>query len=136
MTDKHHSDMKTLNEHISAILKNLTDTSFKTDKHEEQLTDISSKLSKYEDRLNKMSIKETQIQPLSLHITKCSSKFSAYENHLDKLSIANNQKYETVMKKHEDILNTKTDTKIDDIKAEVSISINQILSSLNSLNSH
>ena len=51
MTDKHHSDMKTLNDHIYAMLKNITDTISNTDKQEEQLTDISSKLSTYEDRL-------------------------------------------------------------------------------------
>ena len=42
MTDKHHSDMKTLSYHIYAMLEKLTDTSSKTDKQEEQLTDISS----------------------------------------------------------------------------------------------
>ena len=69
MTGKHHSDMKTLNDQISDMLTKLTDTSSKTDNQEEKLTDISSKLSNYEDHIEKLSIKETQIQPLSLHIT-------------------------------------------------------------------
>ena len=66
----HHSDMKTMNENIDDMLQNLATTNSKTDKYEEQLTEISSKLSKYEDRLEKLGIKDTQIQPLSLHITK------------------------------------------------------------------
>ena len=33
-TDKHHSDIKTLNEHISAMIKKLTNKSYKTDNHE------------------------------------------------------------------------------------------------------
>ena len=78
MTDKHHSDMETLNDHISATIKKLTNTSYNTDKQEEQLTDISSKLSTYEDLLEKMNITETKIYPLSLHITEISSKLSAY----------------------------------------------------------
>ena len=95
MTDKHHSDMETLKEHISAMLTKLTVTISKTDKHEEQLTYISSKLSNHEDRLRKPSIKETQIQPLSPQITEISSKFSAYKNRFDKLSIINIKKIET-----------------------------------------
>ena len=69
MTGKHHSDMKNLNGHISDMLTKLTNTISKTDKQEEQLTYISSKISTYEDRLEKLNIKETHIQPLSLHIT-------------------------------------------------------------------
>ena len=69
MTNKHNSGMKILNKHISAMPTKLTDTGSKTDKHEEKPTDISSKTSNYEDRLNKLSIKETQIQALSLYIT-------------------------------------------------------------------
>ena len=69
MTDKHHSNIKALNNHISDILEKLTDASSKTDKQEEQITDISSKLSTYEDRLEKMSITETHTHPLSLQIT-------------------------------------------------------------------
>ena len=57
MTEKHQSDMKTLNEHISTMLTKLTNTSSKIDKQGEQLTDISFKLSTYEDRLDKNSIK-------------------------------------------------------------------------------
>ena len=41
MTDKHHSDTKYLNDHISDMLEKLIDTRSKTDKQEEQLTDIS-----------------------------------------------------------------------------------------------
>ena len=69
MTDKHHSDMKTLNDQISSMLTKLTNTSSKSDKQEEKLTENSSQLSTYEDRLEKLSIKETQIHPLSLQIT-------------------------------------------------------------------
>ena len=46
----------------------------------------------------KLSIKKTQIQTFSLHITKISSKFSAYENCIDKLSIANIKNFLTAMK--------------------------------------
>ena len=56
MTDKHHFDMKTLTDHISAILAKITVTSSKTYKKEQQLTNISSKLSTYEDRLEKLII--------------------------------------------------------------------------------
>ena len=66
MTDKHHSDMKTLNEQISVMFTKLTDKSSKIDNQEEKLTDISSKLSIYEERIYELSIKETHIQPLSL----------------------------------------------------------------------
>ena len=69
MTDKYHSDTKTLNDHISYMLTKLTDTSSKIDKQEEELAGISSKLSSYEDRLDKLSIKKIYIQPLSLQIT-------------------------------------------------------------------
>ena len=69
MTDKDHSDMKTLNEHIYDMLTKLTNPRSKTDKQEEQLTDISSKISNYEERNEKLSIKETKIHPFSLHIT-------------------------------------------------------------------
>ena len=55
---QHHSDMKTLDDHISTMLTKRTNTSSKTDKQEEQLTDISSKLSHYEDRLDTLIIKE------------------------------------------------------------------------------
>ena len=47
MSDKHHSDTNTLNEHISDMLTKLTNTSSKIDKQEEELADISSKLSIY-----------------------------------------------------------------------------------------
>ena len=40
MTGKHHSDIKTLNENIYAMLTKLPDTRSNTDKHEEQITDI------------------------------------------------------------------------------------------------
>ena len=33
MTGKHHYDMKTTNENITAMLQNLTDTNFTTEKH-------------------------------------------------------------------------------------------------------
>ena len=52
------------------MIKKLTNTSFKTDKNEEQLTEISSKLSNYKDSLKKLSFKDTQIQPFSLHTKK------------------------------------------------------------------
>ena len=64
MSDKHNSDMKSLNEHIYAMLEKYTDTSSKTENQEEQLTDISYKQSAFEDRLEKLSINETQMQPL------------------------------------------------------------------------
>ena len=48
------------------------------------------------------------------------------------MSINNINKFETAMKEHEEILNTKIETKIDDLKSEVSISINQTFSPLNS----
>ena len=64
MTDKHHSDMKTMNYNISFMLTKLTDTNSKTENQEEQLRDMSSKISKYEDHLDKLSIKKTRIQPL------------------------------------------------------------------------
>ena len=98
MTGKHHSDMKNLNGHISDMLTKLTNTSPNTDKQEEQLTYISSKISTYKDRLKKLSIKETHIQPLSLHTTEILSKFSAYYKCLGQLSIANINKFETAMK--------------------------------------
>ena len=96
--DKNHSDMKTLNEHISAMLAKLIDTSSNTDNHEKQLIEISSKLSNYEDLLEKLSIKYKQIHPLSLHITEILSKLSAYKTLLDKLSISNINKFEAEMK--------------------------------------
>ena len=61
MTDKHHSDMKNLNEHIADMLTKLTNSGSNINKHEEQLTDISSKISSYEDRIEKLIIKETHI---------------------------------------------------------------------------
>ena len=82
MTDKHHSYMKALNDHISDIIAKLSNTSFNTDNQEKQLTDISSKLSTYEDILEKLSITKTQIPPLSLNITAISPKLPAYENRL------------------------------------------------------
>ena len=57
MTEKHHYDMKTLNDHIYAMLTKVTDTSSKIYKQEEELIEISSKLSNYEDLLKRMSIK-------------------------------------------------------------------------------
>ena len=48
MTEKHHSDVKNLNKHISNMLAKLTNTSSKTDNQEEKLTYISSKLSTHE----------------------------------------------------------------------------------------
>ena len=55
ITEKHHSDMKTQNFHISAMLTKLTNTSSKTDKQEEELTEISCKLSTYEDLLKNLA---------------------------------------------------------------------------------
>ena len=52
----------------------------------------------------------------------------------DKLSIANINKFETSMKEHEEILNKRPDTCINDIKDEASSSINQKISPLNSQN--
>ena len=51
VNDKHNSDMKTLNNRISAMITKLTDTSSNTYKQEKQPKDISSKLSTYEGRL-------------------------------------------------------------------------------------
>ena len=56
------------------------------------------------------------------------------KNRLEKLSIANTTKFETEMKEHEETLNTKIDTRIDDLKYESSISINKTLYPLNSKN--
>ena len=81
MNDKHNYDMKTMNDNISDMLQNSTDTSSKADKHEEQITEVSSKLSKYEDRLKKLSIKDTHIQPLSLQITKIIDISSMTDKH-------------------------------------------------------
>ena len=64
MTEKHHYDTKNMNERISDMIKQLTNTSYKTDKQEEQFMYISSKLSTYAYCLKKMSIKETHIHPL------------------------------------------------------------------------
>ena len=50
------------------------------------------------------------------------------------MSISNITKSETAMKEHEDILNTKIDKYIDDLKAEAYSSINKTLSPLNSNN--
>ena len=36
MTEKNHSDMKTMNDHISSMLTKLIDTSFKTENQEEK----------------------------------------------------------------------------------------------------
>ena len=47
------------------------------------------------------------------------------------MSIANINKFEAAMREHEEILNTKIDTNIDDIKAEAYISINKTLFHLN-----
>ena len=41
------------------------------------------------------------------------------------MNFNNISKFETEMKEHEEILNTKFDTNIDDLKAEASISINK-----------
>ena len=71
---------------------------------------------------------------MSLQITEILSKFSAYEHRLDNMSFNNISKFETAMKEHEEILNTKIDTNIDDLKAEASSSINKILSPFNSNN--
>ena len=43
------------------------------------------------------------------------------------MSSNNVSKFETTMKEHEKILNTKIDTNIDDLKFEASISINKTL---------
>ena len=57
MIEKLHSDMKSFNDHIFAVIKKPTDISSNTDKQEEQLTDISSKVSTYEYRLEKPNMK-------------------------------------------------------------------------------
>ena len=54
----------------------------------------------------------------------------------DKLSIANIKNFETEMKEREEILKTKIDTNIGDLKAAASSSINQTFSTLNSHNYH
>ena len=46
--DKHHSEIKSTNKQISAMIATLTDTSVKTNKQEEKLTELSSKISTYE----------------------------------------------------------------------------------------
>ena len=61
MTDKHHSDMKALNNHIYDMPAKLTDTNSKTYNQEEQLTELSCKLSTYEDCPEKLRITETHI---------------------------------------------------------------------------
>ena len=118
------------------MLAKLIDKSSNADNHEEQLIEISSKLSNYEDLIYKLSIKDTHIHPLSLQITEILSKLSAYKNLLDKLSISNINKFEAEMKEHEEIPKTKTNTKINGIKSEASISINQTFSPPDSHNSH
>ena len=55
---------------------------------------------------------------MSIHIAYILSKLSAYENRLDNMSFNNISIFETAMKEHEEIINTKIDTNIDDIKAE------------------
>ena len=45
--------MKSMNQHIAAMLADLYDTSVKTNKQEEKLTDISYKLSTYEYHIDK-----------------------------------------------------------------------------------
>ena len=82
---KHHSKMKSMNEHIAGMLAKLTDTSSNTDNQEEKLIDISLKLSTYEDHIGKVIINE-MLQPLSLQvnneqdekITDISYKISTY----------------------------------------------------------
>ena len=59
MNDKHHSDMKALNNHISEMLAKITDTSSETDKQEEKTTEISYKISTNDDRLEKLIISKT-----------------------------------------------------------------------------
>ena len=83
VNNKHQSDMKTMNDNITTMLQNLTAANSKTANHEEQFTEISYKLSDYEDRLDKMSIKDTQIHPLSIHITKITDKSSKTDKHED-----------------------------------------------------
>ena len=63
MAEKHHTEMKSLNDHsnISYMLTKLTDTRSNTEKKEEKLTYISYKLSTYEDLLEKMNTKETHL---------------------------------------------------------------------------
>ena len=90
-----HSDM---NDHISAMLPKLTDTSPETEKQEEKIIEFSSKLSTYEDHMDKVIINEMQ-QPLPLHannkkyekIIELLSKLSTYEYRLEKLSITGTQ---------------------------------------------
>ena len=85
VNNKHQSEMKTMNDNISATLQILTAANSNTANHEEQFTEISSKLSDYEDRINKLSIKDTGIHPLSLHITKLTD--TIYKFHLRALAI-------------------------------------------------
>ena len=59
MTNKHQSEIKTMNDNISAMLQNLTAANSKTYKHKEKFTEMSSKISKYEDLLEKLVIKDT-----------------------------------------------------------------------------
>ena len=108
------------------MLTKQTGESSNTDKHDKQITEISFKLSDYEDRLGKLIIKDTQIQPMYLHITKITdtssnidkheeqlteitSKSSAYEIRLEKLNTSNTKKNDTEMKEHEEKLNTEFD---------------------------
>ena len=86
-------------------------------------------LTKLVDNISKTYKHEEQL-------TEFSSKFPAYETCLDKLIISNAKKIETAIIEHDEILNTRIDTNIDDLKAEASRSINQTFSPPNSKNYH
>ena len=79
MTNKHQSEMKIMDDNISAMIQNLSAENSKTDNHEEQFTKISSKFSDYEDCIDKMSINETHIQTLSRQIKNTSSKTEKHD---------------------------------------------------------
>ena len=118
MTNKHQSELKNMNNNISAMPQDFTAANSKIFKHEEKSTEISSQLSDYEDPLNIPRIKDTQIQPLSIHITQLTdtsfktdkheeqlteitSKCSDYEIRLDKLSTSKSNKIDTSIRENE-----------------------------------
>ena len=150
MTNKHQSEMKIMDDNISAMIQNLSAENSKTDNHEEQFTKISSKFSDYEDCIDKMSINETHIQTLSRQITNTSSKtdnnevkltefmskFSDYEIRLDKLSTDKIKKMDTSIKENEEKLSPEFDKNMDDLKSATSISIHPKSPNQNSHNSH
>ena len=108
MTHKHHSGMRAMNDHISAMIAKLTDTSSKIYKKVEELIELSYKLSAYEYHMDKMILNKMQHSHMNNHIsdmlakltdkrfqdrqaiiklTDFSSKISTYEDHMYKVII-------------------------------------------------